>query len=527
VDFRQMRSMGTIRLYLHLCNAAAHEVRLLEGKKVSDPFVDLFLKTLPDAIGITRQRVATDRKELKTLRLIQEEPLPDGRVRIKLLDPTTGKPLPLPGTPEFDHQSLRAESSHANRQRQDDPLTPEEILHFYKVFFPDEPFTLNAQVSVRCPWHDDRRPSFSIDLSTGKWYCHGECSHGGHKACGWLFEFLVHAEGLDPKNRKAVFKRINTIIGRSVWEGHRPAVAIYDYDDGYDNDCEVQIRKYDDENHAKHLPFIFDVKAEKWINKAPAQGSRKLYHRREVLAASTVIVCEGERDVESIRALHLLDADGKPVAATTNILGAGKWLARYAEDLLGKNVIGIYDYDYAGVEHMFNDVIPSIKQTFSIDATESQMLGKPPSNSAVMAVNVARDEDYDIDTKWDVSDFVAAHGDNAAADLVKIINAQIGAEWLTLPAAPASSPETPAATGSPASSPTSPQSPALPASAPAEPDSPEKLTVKELEALAHNELVPAKRREYIRRMLKAHAAEKAAKELGSPSRLPTGEVIPY
>jgi hypothetical protein len=71
-----------------------------------------------------------------------------------------------------------------------------------------------------------------------------------------------------------------------------------------------------------------------------------LYRRPELLAADpalTVFVVEGEKDVDRLALYGQI--------ATCNPMGAGKWIARYSEDLRGRHVVIIADKDQAGREH--------------------------------------------------------------------------------------------------------------------------------------------------------------------------------
>lgn len=70
---------------------------------------------------------------------------------------------------------------------------------------------------------------------------------------------------------------------------------------------------------------------------------RVLYHLPEVVAATDVLIVEGEKDCESTRAWKLV--------ATCNPFGAGKWREEYAESLHGKRVTIIADTDPPGREH--------------------------------------------------------------------------------------------------------------------------------------------------------------------------------
>jgi hypothetical protein len=82
-----------------------------------------------------------------------------------------------------------------------------------------------------------------------------------------------------------------------------------------------------------------------WI--ANVEGVRHmLYRLPELLAADpseTVYVVEGEKDVETLRALGLV--------ATTNPGGALKWRPEYNAELRGRNVVILPDHDDVGRQH--------------------------------------------------------------------------------------------------------------------------------------------------------------------------------
>jgi len=67
------------------------------------------------------------------------------------------------------------------------------------------------------------------------------------------------------------------------------------------------------------------------------------YRLSEVIGANKVIVTEGEKDADRIRA--------EGMTATCNVGGAGKWLDAYSEFLAGKDVIVIPDNDEPGKKH--------------------------------------------------------------------------------------------------------------------------------------------------------------------------------
>jgi 5S rRNA maturation endonuclease (ribonuclease M5) len=90
-----------------------------------------------------------------------------------------------------------------------------------------------------------------------------------------------------------------------------------------------------------------------------------LYRLPYVLAANTIIVVEGEKDVESINRLALRDPEGNPIQATTNSHGAGKWKPAHTVHLKGKRVILIGDNDERGVRHM-DDVQDALSEVAKV-----------------------------------------------------------------------------------------------------------------------------------------------------------------
>jgi len=47
-----------------------------------------------------------------------------------------------------------------------------DFVTFYGEELPSLTHTGGAEASALCPFHDDRNPSFSVNVDTGKWYCH-------------------------------------------------------------------------------------------------------------------------------------------------------------------------------------------------------------------------------------------------------------------------------------------------------------------------------------------------------------------
>ena len=93
----------------------------------------------------------------------------------------------------------------------------------------------------------------------------------------------------------------------------------------------------------------------KWSVKHIVGHDCLLYRLPELLASAgsgvTVFVVEGEKDADNLAALGLI--------ATTNIGGAGKWRADYAQHFAGRHVVVLPDNDEAG-EAQAHDVATSL-----------------------------------------------------------------------------------------------------------------------------------------------------------------------
>src|SRR5712692_2441666 len=171
--------------------------------------------------------------------------------------------------------------------------------------------------SALCPAHEDRNPSLSIYVREGKILlrCHAGCTT----------EDVCAALGIEM---------------RELFADSGPAsriVATYDYRDEY-GALLFQVVRYEPKDFRQRRP---DGKGGWAWN---LDGIRRvLYCLPEVMAASDVLVVEGEQDVETARGLGL--------AATCNPGGAGKWRDEYSEALRGKCVAILADADHPGRKH--------------------------------------------------------------------------------------------------------------------------------------------------------------------------------
>jgi len=170
---------------------------------------------------------------------------------------------------------------------------------------------------ARCPAHEDKKPSLSVCERNGNILlkCFAGCS----------FEAVCAALGIEPRE---LFSD-NGAVPRIVAE--------YDYR-GEKGELLFQVVRYEPKDFKRRRP---DGKGGWHWN---LNGARRVpYRLPDVLAEKSLLICEGEKDCETARALGIV--------ATCNAGGAGKWRQEYSEYLRGKQITIIADADEAGRKH--------------------------------------------------------------------------------------------------------------------------------------------------------------------------------
>lgn len=185
------------------------------------------------------------------------------------------------------------------------------------------------QQNVRCPFHEDSRASFSVNLTTGAWNCHGGCGAGGRRA----FEAKLAASEAEVSTVRVGLRRTPE--------------AVYDY---CDKTGRVLFRKirYSGKGFSLHRKLEGD---DAWALGLEGVEARPPYNLRAVLAANNVAWCEGEKDTDRLNILFK-KARMKGWAATTNFDGAsGNWREEYKDPLRAKHVVILPDNDEPGRLH--------------------------------------------------------------------------------------------------------------------------------------------------------------------------------
>lgn len=206
----------------------------------------------------------------------------------------------------------------------------------------------------RCPAHEDETPSLSFtDGDKGLvFHCHRGCSQDEViTALGlkWADLFPESSNGHHPPTAAAA----------------RRIVATYPYRD-LDGQVIAETVRYEPKGFAQRRPDVFAG----WIWNL-GDTPRVLYRLPEIQGAVEVVVAEGEKEADALAALGF--------AATTSVMGAGKWKDVYAEQLRHagvQRVIVIPDNDTAGHAHALQ-VVQSCR-AHGLDARIVPLPGLPP-----------------------------------------------------------------------------------------------------------------------------------------------------
>ncbi len=174
----------------------------------------------------------------------------------------------------------------------------------------------------RCPFHEDRKASFSVNVETGLWTCHAGCGKGNARQFAERLGMPVPDDGAP--------------------HAHVEIIATYDYRDASGAPL-FQVVRFVPKDFRQRRPdggggWIWNLNG---VDRVP-------YRLPELLAAcetgARVYIPEGEKDVD-----RLLDMG---CAATTNPGGAGKWRAEYAAHFKSARVAILPDNDPAGSSHV-------------------------------------------------------------------------------------------------------------------------------------------------------------------------------
>jgi 5S rRNA maturation endonuclease (ribonuclease M5) len=206
-------------------------------------------------------------------------------------------------------------------------VTSLDIKAFYNSEIPSLKWNGSGMGQGLCPFHEDHRPSLSVNRNTGQYKCFGCNSNGS------LFDFYMVKHGVDFHTAK---QELANLAGVNI-ETHKRIVKTYDYKNK-SGDLLFQVVRYEPKGFSQRRPYGNG----KWIYNL--QGVQLApYNLPEISKAKSIIICEGERDVDNLKNIGLI--------ATCNPMGAGKWKPEYNDHFKGKGVVIIPDNDEPGLKH--------------------------------------------------------------------------------------------------------------------------------------------------------------------------------
>lgn len=220
--------------------------------------------------------------------------------------------------------------------------------------------------TARCPAHDDRTASLSINEGQdGKLYCHAGCP----------FEAILKAVDIGPA------KPNGHDSGNHTGKTEAQLVATYNYEDATGK-LVFQVVRYAPKDFRQRRP---DGNGE-WI--WSMHGVERVpYRLPQLLNATEVYICEGEKDCDNLVKLGL-SATTNPGGADGDGEGGRKWPDSFGRWFHGRHAILIPDNDEPGRRH--------------VQAVATKLNGR--------AASIRILELPDLPTKGDVSDWLAAGG---------------------------------------------------------------------------------------------------------------------
>jgi hypothetical protein len=322
-------SGSAAKLYLALC---------YEGQRKTKTELTMSQSQLATMTGLSSNSLKSAAEELIRVKLLDVARPRGGTYKYTLLVPER-----IPATERNLDEMPTVVPLQPNRKRTLFDLTLEE----YGRYFDDRLHGMQRTGGVdeymsNCPFHDDSTPSLSVKASRGQWYCHA-CNIGGG-----VLAFEQKLSATSKEEAMAVIAEITGVSELLESSDCREPEAIYSYvdEDGVllwellrFND--VSRRKYRQRKPSPDGDYVYRVRGVR----------RVLYRLPDVLNSTHVIVCEGEKDVESVRRRQLKTSNGDPVAVTTSPGGAGKWKRQFSDYLQGKSVIIFPDMDQPGLDH--------------------------------------------------------------------------------------------------------------------------------------------------------------------------------
>ncbi|MFH1023795.1 MAG: CHC2 zinc finger domain-containing protein [Planctomycetota bacterium] len=211
-----------------------------------------------------------------------------------------------------------------------------DFRSFYQVHLPSLKMNGKPEADARCPFHDDKSPSFSVNLETGLWCCHAESGCGG----GDVFSFYQRAKNVD---FPTAVREIAASQGIAADSPAPRVVATYAYHDTEGRVLHMKERLEPGKNGRSKSFRFRHSDGGKIVWKRG--GNPVPYNLPELVAAPCVIVVEGELKADILKGWGL-------VATCLDAGAQSPWQSDYLSHFVGKkSVVILPDNDGPGREY--------------------------------------------------------------------------------------------------------------------------------------------------------------------------------
>jgi len=205
------------------------------------------------------------------------------------------------------------------------------------------------QATARCPFHEDKRSSFSANVMTGQWICFAGCGHGNHITFARRLGVLSPTPPNITPSVAPVSSQKTPVKsgGGGSFSKRVKEIYTYQYEDGT---LAYQVVRFEPKNFAQRRQVNGA-----WVWGVPKEVRRVVYRLPQILKTKNnewIYIVEGEKDVHKLESLGLV--------ATTTPMGASNWSSHYSAWFKNRWVAVIPDNDPQGQSYA-NSVIEDLK----------------------------------------------------------------------------------------------------------------------------------------------------------------------
>jgi 5S rRNA maturation endonuclease (ribonuclease M5) len=176
----------------------------------------------------------------------------------------------------------------------DNTVSKEAVLRaldqtvFWRKELSDLKLGKDGEASACCPLHEDRTPSFSVNLNLGKWICHGGCGGGD------VFSFIQKRDGVDFPQAVAKLAADLGLLSANPTE-QREIIRVFPYTDSAGHEA-YKLRW----SSGNRFSCALDPEGRQ---SGMGECQPLLYHLPQVAHFEEIMVVEGEHDVDRLNRL--------------------------------------------------------------------------------------------------------------------------------------------------------------------------------------------------------------------------------